>query len=211
MNKKKQIELITEAHNAGWEHRESTNYPNEKQKGLNNFLKSKGLGQKELGHVYKDDTIPLWMMMFSEDGIMYGFDMNGNWFKYKDTPKNQLKFLNNGTPNVLATPEEWEARLKEEALRLGFIKGAKFRSALDGSEAEVVTGEFFNNDNPNYLCANGESHVGSRVMHNGIWATIIEPKQEPTESDPDTEQSIEDRVLFVFSEVKELFETLTKK
>jgi hypothetical protein len=180
MNKEKQIELITEAHNAGWEHRESTNYPNEKQKGLNNFLKSKGLGQKELGHVYKDDKHPLWMAMYCEDGTQYGFDVDGNWFKEIDTAQIALGFLNeDGYNNTLATPEEWEARLKEEALRLGFIKGAKFRSALDGSEAEVVTGEFFNNDNPNYLCANGESYVGSRVMHNGIWATIVEPKQEP--------------------------------
>jgi hypothetical protein len=176
MNKEKQIELITEFR----DHlKKVSTYSWFSDENLNNFLKSKGLGQKELGHVYKDDKHPLWMAMYCEDGTQYGFDVDGNWFKEIDTAQIALGFLNeDGYNNTLATPEEWEARLKEEAKRLGLKKGEIVKSAFNGVEVKLYDSEI------NWSNINKELRgFGCGLLYNGIWATIVEPKQEPTESE----------------------------
>lgn len=87
---------------------------------LEQFKKDKYLiPTLELGHYYKDENVPKYLVFFGENGDHYGFDSNGMWFNGNHSIAQLLGWLNNGTPNRLATTEEVSIALETEATRQG--------------------------------------------------------------------------------------------
>lgn len=106
---------------------------------------------------YKDERVYKWLAYRDfENECIYGFNgSEGEWFFSGNT----LNHID--SEDVLATKEEVEERLIEEAKRRGFEDGIPVIDC-DG----VVNGTFVFQNNRLYL-------GGALIMQNGIWAEVV--------------------------------------
>lgn len=130
----------------------------------------------EVGKWYIDDDMPLRIVYVekahgdlgdNESIEGYGFDGVGKWNIY-----NPSRVLAGSDYMRLATHEEVETALIEEAKRRGFKDGVRFKSAASGDE-------FTFNGKPKLCEKNSLVSFLGCIFINGKWAEIIEePKQE---------------------------------
>ena len=117
----------------------------------------------EVGTWYKDGD--KWMGFYDGENFIYGFDTGGCWYNQSDiyTPtKKETK----------VTPSEVEEALKNEAIKLGMVKGARINhdSIFKGlsKNSQVFTGEY------DYCQTNNILYIdGTGIFFKGLWATII--------------------------------------
>jgi len=109
----------------------------------------------------------LWITYF-ENGLMkYGIDSRGYWF-IKENPV--FEFSESDTHKE-ATPQEVEDALIGEAKKRGFVNGAFFNDLHYKSFSGKVDIVRWEEDSQDLRSG------GYCIFHNGIWATIIQPKK----------------------------------
>jgi len=130
----------------------------------------------EINRWIKDDTLPNYLSFFTDNGLKYGFDLNGKWYHSKTdlNPSDDKK-------NRYATESEIQEALVKEAIKRGYENGNHKR--LDKphwTEKNVENNYFFENGNL-WL---GTKNCANCVFKNGTWAEII---QVPTYTIPEAE------------------------
>lgn len=125
---------------------------------------------------YSHKNYPNWLCHLNTDGSGYGFDIEGEWKDNFEDMNDYIKY--NCTP---ATAEQVESALKGEAIKRGFIKGARFNSHVNKSDYEANLDEpnFWNKFSPLYkecrFNMSMYSSSGGVIYSNGKWATLISP------------------------------------
>ena len=122
----------------------------------------------EIGNWLKDDTNPNWLMYRDGENI-YGFDVRGNWFNRSN------KSYAIQSQDRLATKEEVETALINEAKRRGLVDGAKIEQVKYGGIRTLRnTGAdytYFEKDD--YM-----TYFGWTVYSKGEWSEVV---SEPIE------------------------------
>ncbi len=104
--------------------------------------------------------------------VGYGFDFKGNYVT------DNYSIIGNTNPKSfrLATPEKVKTAIKNELIKLGFIKGCSFYSVLYQRKCESTSGNLdfshFNEDFNWIIYIDGED-----VFRNGKFATLIKEKE----------------------------------
>lgn len=125
---------------------------------------------------YKDKEYPFWLCFFENDCLIYGFDIDGDYFINKkpvlDTDK---------TNDIQATEQEVFEALKNEAVKR--YKKGDYINGLYSRKVKTLTFEStgIGRDKVHvdlYYCVwmNIENSRNEKVFDNGIWATIIPTK-----------------------------------
>jgi len=111
----------------------------------------------------------LWYLEeISKNGMGIGYGFLRREFKHCDTIaiKDDFQWR-------LATPEEVESALINEAKKRGFIEGAKTQGTNNEREISTLTKGFIYNDNILKAMCTGEFFEKRNIYENGIWGTII--------------------------------------
>lgn len=128
---------------------------------------------------YTQKSLPNWLCHLNSDGSGYGFDMKGDW---KDNFVDMNDYIKrNCSP---ATAEQVESALRGEAIKRGFVLGARFTSHVNGGKyvADVSEPNFWNKysrlDDECRFNMSMYAGAGGIIYKNGEWAKIIgEPIQ----------------------------------
>jgi hypothetical protein len=125
----------------------------------------------EVGKWYKDSKFLLYII---DNTHWYGFDSGGYW-------RDNVWYLNllNDRILLLATPEEVETALFNEAKRRGFKEGVKCVSLVAPEGKETFKSNFQFEFHLNRLWVDSNKYKCC-IFDNGKWATII---TEPTEKE----------------------------
>lgn len=105
--------------------------------------------------------------------VSYGFDMAMGW---SDSIGRSLDFFEQSTR--LATEEEVTEALTKEAVKRGFLKGAKFKS-IDynlNEKLEIIGSIDFDIDNNDLHISTYSNLMWRSVFLNGEWAEIIKER-----------------------------------
>ena len=123
----------------------------------------------EVGKWYKHNKFLLYAI---DDTHWYGFDHGAHW-------EDNVSYTNLLHDNYLqlATPEEVETALVNEAKRRGFKEGVKCISLLSPDGEEILKSDFQFQSNNLWIDSN---EYKCCIFKNGKWATII---NEPTEKE----------------------------
>jgi hypothetical protein len=126
----------------------------------------------ELNRWYKSKKLnDVFIRLEDNDKGRYGFDSCG-WYKTNDSNKGiSTEYWQ------LATPQEVETALKNEAVKRGFVKGALcnnsniHNSKTNNNKIDFDYMEFI--DNELRLYKNNDSNCYYQIFNNGVWAEII--------------------------------------
>jgi len=144
---------------------------------INTFIKHHNLEpiKIEVGRVYKvvkgSDE---YLFMHQKDGKSYGFSKGkwinhawyteGNWGKYAVITE--------------ATDKEWFEALDRERVKLGLVEGVEFKNVATYNLGTIYTLEGSNFRHGYSEDSLDEVNSNGLIFKNGVWATIIDPKQE---------------------------------
>jgi hypothetical protein len=136
---------------------------------------------KKVSGWYKTEGSDKYLMYFDfENDIYYGFSSFGIWH----SRDNSVDFESNSDYDYLATPQEVEQRLIEEAKRRGIIKGAVVANAVNGSTDKIViepSFRFTSYYSKEELKCDYTYYSSFTAFINGKWAEVIEqPETELT-------------------------------
>lgn len=124
----------------------------------------------KVGKWYKENKENNFMFCFQgiysryESSKAYGFTLSGKWYENLGVDKESTYFE--------ATEQEVKTALENEAVKRGFKKGVTFKS-LDNKHCTLEGTSFLFKKNTLYA-TDGFKDI---IFKNGVWATIIKPKQ----------------------------------
>ena len=140
---------------------------------LNDSRVNEILEVKEYGKWYRYRRQPKFLAFVKDRSNRYGFNMHGIWFNMRAGEP-----LDNGY--ILATKEEVEQRLIEEAKRRGY-KNGNYECLLGDYGTEENVKECFYYDTDGCLYHGGEDDANNIVFEKGTWAEIKNPIKEKIE------------------------------
>lgn len=132
---------------------------------------------------YKDSDIPKWLCYRDyENGRIYGFNLNNNWF-YDPEHKHEKGLTLH--KEYKATDEEVIERLTEEAKRRGLVVGKRIKCLGDGEIWDPQTEHYFIGEG----CEGFSFGLASAIiMKNGVWTSIEEEEQTENEILPEIKE-----------------------
>jgi len=89
----------------------------------------------EVNRWIKDDTLPNYLSFFTDNGIKYGFDLNGKWYHSKTDLK-----PSDDKRNRYATESEVKEALVKEAIKRGYKEGVTFNNAYESEAHDKNSG-----------------------------------------------------------------------
>lgn len=125
-----------------------------------------------IGKVVKDPHSEFMVYIRGVGGEMinwFGFDDAGNWMTH-------ISHASSGDFDgcVLATENEWREKLKEEAIKRGFVKGSRFVClngwVVNSNWLDRYTPEYDTQDN--YLLIGAVNVYRLCIMKDGVWAKV---------------------------------------
>lgn len=138
----------------------------------------------------------------------YGFSDEGEWYVVK--PGNSGLYR-----TVLATKEEVEERLKQEAIKRGFVVGAEIGCLSDtGYNCKISNNDYYLNIIGDDILWNEFAVDTSLIMEDGVWLEIENEKLPPHKEAPtlvgDSQVVVEHTKEFIPSK-KQVLKYLLKK
>lgn len=119
---------------------------------------------------YKDKEYPLWLCFFENDCLIYGFDIDGDYFINKkpvlDTDKKN---------DIPATEQEVFEALKNEAVKRGFVDNA-WVNTIYNTKKKIGGKLYYYHDTNKVSSLNDSDGMKGCLFYKGKWATIIPTK-----------------------------------